>query len=75
MVSVLRNISGLRTVRRCRVMALKAEDGGGSENVGVVVRAVDIMATETSDATRVHRAGHEIIALHPVPATRSVGIG
>jgi hypothetical protein len=55
-------------------MALKAEDGGWSENVGVVVRAVDIMATETSDATRVHRAGHEIVPLHPVPAARSVGI-
>ena len=73
MVSVLCNISDLRTVRRRRVMALKAEDGGGSENVGVVVRAVDIMATETRDATRVHCAGDKIVALHPVSAARSVG--
>src|SRR6516162_8058537 len=32
------------------------------------------MTTETSDAARVHRAGHEIVALHPVSAASSVGV-
>ena len=73
MVSVLSNISRPGTVRRRRVMALKADDGGWSQKVGVVVRAVDIMATETRDATRVHCAGDKIVALHPVSAARSVG--
>ena len=34
--------------------------------MGVIFGAVNIMATETSDATAVHHALHEIIALHTV---------
>jgi len=74
MVSVLSNISRPGTVRRRRVMALKADDGGWSQKIGVVLGAVDIMTTETGDAARVHRACHEIVALHPVPASRSIGV-
>ena len=55
-------------------MALKAEYGCRFQKVGVVLRTVDIMTTETSNAARVHRAGHEIVALHPVSAARSVRV-
>ena len=69
---VLRYVSRFGPVGRPWVMTLEAEARSWFQKVGVIIRAVNIVATETSDASRVHYAGHKIIALHPVAATRSI---
>ena len=47
---VLRYISRLGPVGRPRVMTLEAEARSWFQKVGVIIRAVNIVATETSDA-------------------------
>src|SRR5262249_44358490 len=58
-------------VRRTRAVAGQTKLASGLNQVGVVWRAVDIVATEASDAAFVHLALYKIIALHsilcPVP--------
>src|SRR5271168_4416639 len=54
-------------------MTLEAQNICRLQQVGVVIRSVNIMATETAHAVRVHRALHEIVALHPILVRRTVG--
>ena len=72
-MSVLPDSCGVRTVGRTGAMALKAHDRGGFQEVRVVFRPVDIVAAETFHAARVHQALDEIIALHAVFVSRSIG--
>ena len=54
-------------------MAFQAQDAGGLEQIGVVGSAVNVVATKTSDAVRVHQAGCEIVALHAILVRGAVG--
>ena len=54
-------------------MTLKAEDGGRPEEIGIVLGAMDIVATEARHAVAVHQAGNEIVPLHSVSTPGAVG--
>jgi hypothetical protein len=54
-------------------MTIKAELGRGLDQVRIVSRSMNIVATKARDATTVHHALHEIIPLHPVLVTSAVG--
>ena len=54
-------------------MALKAEDGGRPEEIGIVLGAMDVVATEARHAVAVHQAGNEIVPLHSVSTPGAVG--
>ena len=47
-------------------VALEAHDIGRLDQVGVVLGAVNVVATEAAHAVRIHLAGDKIVALHPV---------
>ena len=64
---------GARAVRRIRAVALQAEHVGRLQQVGIVLRAVNVVATEAGDAVRVHHALHKIVALHAVLVRGAVG--
>ena len=53
-------------------MALQTEDGGWLKKIGIVLGAVNVVATEAGHAVRVHQTGHEIISLHAVSASGAV---
>jgi len=73
MMRVRLNAGCTRTVGRIGTVAFKAQHAGGFHQVGVVFRAVHVVATETGHAVRVHQAGDEIIALHAVLMRGAVG--
>ena len=54
-------------------MTLQAHHGGRLQQVGVVGRAVNIMATEAGDSAPVHHAGRKIVALHPILVRGAIG--
>src|SRR5260370_31330129 len=54
-------------------MAFQADYIRRPYEIGVVSRSVNIMATETPDTVCVHRAGYEIISLHPILVGCSLG--
>ena len=54
-------------------MALKAEDGGRPEKIGIILGAMDVVATEARHAVTVHQAGNEIVPLHSVSTPGAIG--
>ncbi len=73
MVRVRLNSGCVRTVGGVRPMALKAQHVCWLQEIGVVVRAVHVMAAKTAHAVGVHLARNEIVALHPVLVRRAIG--
>jgi hypothetical protein len=47
-------------------VAVEAQNVCRFQEVGIIFCAVHVMATEAGDAVRIHRAGHEIVALHSI---------
>ncbi len=70
---VLFDRGGAGAVERKRAMAVQADLIAGLAELGVVVRAVHIVATEAGDAATVHDALHEIISLHTIFVGCAVG--
>ncbi len=64
---------GVRAVGRTGSMALEARMTTELQELGVIGGAVHVMAGETRDAVRVHRALHEIVALHAILVGRAIG--
>jgi hypothetical protein len=62
-----------RTIRRIRVMAFETQHIRGLQQIGIVFGAMHVMATEAAHPMRIHRALHEIIALHPVLVRGAIG--
>ncbi len=62
----------VRAVRRIRAMAFQAHYVRRLQQVRIVFGAMHIVATEAAHAVRVHLAGNEVVALHPVLVRRSV---
>ena len=54
------------TIERHGSVAIEAEFVDGLSKLGVVLRAVYVVAIEAGDSTPIHHALHEIIALHSV---------
>ena len=52
---------------------MKAEDGGRPEKIGIVLRAMDVVATEARHAVGIHQAGNKIVPLHSVSTPGAVG--
>ena len=73
MMRVLLDSGRARSVGRTRPVALQAHDIAGLDQVGIVGRAMDIVATETSNAMRVHDARHKIVPLHAILVRRAIG--
>ena len=63
----------VRAVRRARAVAGQAQLLGRLQQIGVVRRAVRVVAAEAGHAARVHQALDEVVALHPVLVRRAVG--
>jgi hypothetical protein len=74
MMSVPRNVRGPWAIGGCRAVTLQAKNGGRLEKIRIVLRAVDVVATEAGHAVRVHQTGNEIISLHTVSASSAVRI-
>jgi hypothetical protein len=74
MMRVPRNVRGPWAIGGCRAVALQTEDGRRLEKIRIVLRAVDVVATEAGHAMRVHQTGDEIVALHAVSASSAIGI-
>ena len=72
-MSVLFDSWRVRAVRRIRTMAIEAQRVRRLPQERIVVRTVRIMATEASDAVRVHQAGYEVVALHAILVRSPVG--
>jgi len=72
MVSVPFHVRNSRAIGRCRPVALQTEHRGRPQKIGIIFRAMNIMATETGHPARVHDAGNEIIPLHAVSVPRAV---
>jgi hypothetical protein len=47
-------------------VALEAHDVRRLQQIGAVLRAVDIVAAKARDATAVHYTGNKIVALHSI---------
>ena len=56
-----------------RAVASKAENVRGRHKVRIIVRTVDIMTSEALHAVKIHLAGDEVVALHPILVSGSVG--
>src|SRR5271163_2374845 len=55
-------------------VAIHAKSVRWFSQLGIVIRAVNIMATKTGHSTAIHHALNKIIPLHSVLVTRAVGI-
>ena len=55
-----------RAVGRIRAVTIEAQIVGWLPHERIVLRAMRVVATEAGDAVRVHEAGNEVIALHPI---------
>ena len=73
MMRVRLDARGVRTVRRRRSVACQANLVRRFDQVGVVFGAVDVMATEAGHPAPIHHALDEVVALHPILVTRSIG--
>ena len=72
MVRVLgRNLA--RAHRRAWIVAGEADYIPAANKVRIVCRAVHIVASETGDASAIHDALYEIVALHAILMRGSVG--
>ena len=63
----------MRTVLRVRAVAVQAYLLGRLPQYCVVFGAVHVMATKARDATRVHQALHEVVALHSIFVRSAIG--
>src|SRR5260370_5814829 len=72
-VRVLLDRGGARTIRRLWAVALQTQHASRLQQVRVVLCTVHIMTTEACDATGIHDARGEIIALHAILVPRAVG--
>ena len=63
----------VRTVLCIGSVAVETDVLGRLPQNRVVLRAMHVVAAEASDASRVHQALHEIVALHPVLMRCAVG--
>jgi len=61
-----------RSVPRARTVAIQAYLVHRLSKLCVVIRAMDIVAVKACDATAVHHALHEVIALHAVLVRRAI---
>jgi hypothetical protein len=64
----------VRSGRRRWPVAIKAEPIGRFAQLRVISRTMNVMAVETCDATTLHYALHEIVALHAVLVCGAVWI-
>ena len=64
---------GVRPVRRIGAVAFKAHEVAGLDEVGIIFRAVRVMAGVAGDAPSVHHALDKIITLHAVLVGGAVG--
>lgn len=71
-VRVFFNGAYVRPVRRSRTVAFEAHDVCRLDQQRVVIGAVDIVATGTFHAARVHHALNKIVSLHAVLMRRTV---
>src|SRR6516162_7015727 len=55
-----------RSVRRAWSMTRQTQLACGFDQVGIVARAMNIMAAEAGDAAPIHQALHENVALHSI---------
>src|SRR5262245_24880937 len=55
-----------RAVRRAGSMTRQTQLTRGLDQVGIVARAMNIMAAEAGDSAPIHQALHEIVALHSI---------
>lgn len=65
-MSMFFECSRVWTIERHGSVAIEAEFVDGLSKLGVVLRAVYVVAIEAGDSAPVHHALHEIIALHSV---------
>jgi len=72
-MSVRLDRRSVRPVRRSRAVTLQAENICRLQQVGIVPGAVNVVATETTHAVRVHGALHKIVALHAVLVGGAIG--
>ena len=54
-------------------MTLKAEHGGRPEQIRIVLRPMDVVASKAFYAARIHQAGNKIVPLHSVSTPGAVG--
>ena len=54
------------TIGRFRTVALQTENVCRLQQIGVVLRSVNVVATETTHAVRVHGTLYKVVALHPI---------
>jgi len=73
-MSVLLDGQRARAIQRHRSVAVQADLVGRLAELCVVVGAVDIVAGETSYASAIHHALHEIVALHAIFMGGAVGV-
>ena len=66
MMRVFLNAGRVRSIRRFGAVTIEAEHVGRLRQKRIVGRTMRIMAGITCDAVRVHRARHEVIALHAI---------
>ena len=72
MMRVFFNGGRMRAVRGHRAVTIQANLIRRLSQLGVVLRAMHIMAGGTGDSMPVHDALHKVIALHPVFVRRAV---
>ena len=60
-------------VRRIRTVALQAHHAGGFQQVRIVGCAMNIVATETGHAARIHYTVHKIVTLHSILVGGAIG--
>src|SRR5215475_1424583 len=71
-VRVLLERARVRTVRRFRSVAGQTQHLGRLEEIGIVLRPVDVVTAEAGNAALVHHALGEVVPLHPVLVRRAV---
>src|SRR6202012_1443479 len=64
---------GVWTISRVGAVAVQANFSRWLPKHSLVRRAMNVVATETGDAARIHQALHEVIPLHAVLVGGSVG--
>src|SRR5216683_4657335 len=72
-VRVLRQGRFARTVARTWPVAIEANFIHRFAELGVVLRAMHVVAIEARHSTPVHHALHEVVPLHPIFMRRAVG--
>lgn len=69
----LKRCHSMRAIRRFRPMAFETEDVPRLEEVRIVVRAMNVVATEAGYPAGVHDALDEVVSLHSIFVSRTIG--